>query len=514
MNLNAILLKYRVKWLSLPGDSLCRIDFSRQVCADTCESALLRLVQPSPLALMRGGIMAIVAREEPNCIWSEKSQADWRTACDLLKQAQYDLAAEFLGQQQRESEQAGNVLLADTLAAIRQICLACRQYQAGAEWFWQAYQEASGREDELRQLLSTILELVGERGILEAQARPATSTSPPPIEVSPAAALNTPELAAFRSLWQRLYGLLGWGSTSPPPPAPIAPRPTPEAPVAHLVERLEPPITTPSEVAKEEKSPVATLTIYCLGPFRVWQNNQPIAEWQSLKGQAILKYLVAHAGTAVAKDILMDVFWPEADAEAARRNLHQAIYSLRQTLKRGRADVQLIRFENDCYLLDLEVKLWVDFKEFERHAQMGRQLEAAGQLTEAAAEYSQAEGLYQGDFLEEDLYDDWTALPRERLCHTYLDLADRLSEYYRQEDDTAAAIALCQKILAKDKCHEEAHYRLMQCYQAQGQRPLAVRQYQLCLQVLKTELNVAPSVKIQALYDLITKNDRSLTLAH
>lgn len=454
--------------------------------------------------------MAIVTRDKPGLMQPAESQVDWPRACELLKEAQYKLVAEFLHKVEIENEQSGNVILAEILAAIRQICLACDQCQAGAEWYWQAYEEASGREQILRQQLYTILELVGERGLLEAQARPAISA--PPIELSPVA-LNTPESATFRSLWQRLQSVLGWGSTSPSP-AQIAPRPTPEPPLAHPVERVASPIAALSDVATEEKSPAAALAIYCLGPFQVWQNKQPITEWQSLKGQAILKYLVAHVGTAVAKDILMDVFWPEADAEAARRNLHQAIYSLRQTLKRGWADVQLIRFENDCYLLNPEVKLWVDFKEFERHAQMGRRLEAAGQLAEAAAEYNQAEGLYQGDFLEEDLYDDWTALLRERLFHTYLDLADRLSEYYRQEDDTAAAIALCQKILAKDKCHEEAHYRLMQCYQAQGQRPLAVRQYQLCAQALKAELNVVPSVKIQTFYDLMTEIDRSLALAH
>jgi DNA-binding SARP family transcriptional activator len=219
-----------------------------------------------------------------------------------------------------------------------------------------------------------------------------------------------------------------------------------------------------------------------------------------LKARSILKYLVAHRGTPIVKDILMDLFWPDADPEVTRRNLHQAIYSLRQTLRRGQPDFQHIRFENDCYLLNPEMDIWLDFREFEKHVQASRRLEATGQLAEAIAEYGIAEGLCQGDFLEEDLYQDWPRAQREHIRATYLDIADRLSEYYVGQGEYTAAIALCRKILARDNCREEAHCRLMRCYLAQGQRHLAVRQYQTCVEALKEELDLAPSEETVALY--------------
>ncbi|MBE9508352.1 MAG: tetratricopeptide repeat protein [Chloroflexi bacterium] len=82
----------------------------------------------------------------------------------------------------------------------------------------------------------------------------------------------------------------------------------------------------------------------------------------------------------------------------------------------------------------------------------------------------------------------------------YLDIADRLSEYYVGQGEYTAAIALCRKILARDNCREEAHCRLMRCYLAQGQRHLAVRQYQTCVEALKEELDLAPSEETVALY--------------
>ena len=86
----------------------------------------------------------------------------------------------------------------------------------------------------------------------------------------------------------------------------------------------------------------------------------------------------------------------------------------------------------------------------------------------------------------------------------YLDIVDRLSEYYVQQGEYTAAIALCQKVLAQDNCYEEAHRRLMQCYLAQGQRHLAVRQYQACVEALKEELDLTASEEIVALYRRIT----------
>jgi two-component SAPR family response regulator len=235
-------------------------------------------------------------------------------------------------------------------------------------------------------------------------------------------------------------------------------------------EKIETPAPSSVEKEKEEQA-LPSPVVYCLGPFRVYQNDQLITEWNSLKGQSIFKYLVTHKGRPIAKDILMDVFWPDAEPGDTRRNLHQAIYSLRQTLRRGVPDLKPIQFRRDCYLFNPEMVLWLDFEEFEKHVLAGQRLAAAGQLAEAMAEYSIAEGLYQGDFLEEDLYEDWPSVKREHLRSLYLDIVDLLSEHYVQQGEYAAAIALCQKILAKDNCYEAAYRRLMQCYLAQGQRP-------------------------------------------
>jgi DNA-binding SARP family transcriptional activator len=151
--------------------------------------------------------------------------------------------------------------------------------------------------------------------------------------------------------------------------------------------------------------------------------------------------------------------------------------------------------------------VWLDVAGFEKHVQAGRRLEAAGKRTEAIVQYGIAEGLYQGDFLEEDLYEDWPSVQRTHLRNLYLDIADRLSANYVQQCEYTAAIALCQKVLLKDSCREEAHRRLMQCYLGQGQRHLAVRQYQACVEVLREQLHLTPSEETRGLYQHITAGE-------
>ena len=152
--------------------------------------------------------------------------------------------------------------------------------------------------------------------------------------------------------------------------------------------------------------------------------------------------------------------------------------------------------------------MWIDFVEFERYVLQGQRLEQEGATQEALKFYGRAEGLYQGDFFAEDLYEDWTHVQREQLRSQYLQIIDRLSAHYFSSGEYVAAVALCQKALKTDPCYEAAHCCLMQSYLAQGQRYLAVRQYQTCVQALEEELGVSPSENTTRLFNHLVANKK------
>jgi DNA-binding SARP family transcriptional activator len=264
------------------------------------------------------------------------------------------------------------------------------------------------------------------------------------------------------------------------------------------------PFTNPTGI-KAVKDSGPTLFIYCLGNFRIFQDNQLINDWTSRRALSVLKYLIAQHPSPVSKDILMDTFWPEMETESARRNLHQAVYSLRKTLSQSGLDIQYILFKDDAYLINrYELRLWIDFHQFEKHARIGQQMDRQDQIQEAVEQLGIAEGLYGGEFLEEDLYDDWTILQRAHLKNLYLDIATQLSQHFIDQGETIAANALCRKILAQDHLYEKAHRLLMECYDLQGQHHMAIRQFQICQKLLKEELGLSPRAETLRLYEKIT----------
>jgi len=421
-----------------------------------------------------------------------KGQANWHMVGQLLKAGQYEQVAELLREAQAASERTGDAILAHILDAARRICLACSQCRTEGEWHQRACEEADQREHELRQQLHTILDLISGRDPPET---PEKREEPPsaPTTVMGLSERGPPGSVERLSLWQRIQSPLV-RRLPPPPPEPEAPGVSAGA--------LAPP---PARKKKEPSTP--SLAVYCLGPFRVYQDDKLITNWPSGKGKCIFKYMVANLGRPIPKDILMDLFWRDANPEAARNNLNVAIYGLRQAFRAVRPDFAHILFQDDCYLLNPAMAVWVDAEEFVQRYKAGQSFERRGMSAEAMGEYEVAEGLYQGDLLEEDLYQDWLIPRREGLKDSYLVILDRLSRHYLKEKRYAACIHLCRKILAKDDCREDAHRRLMRCYSRQGQRNLALRQYHLCVEILARVLDVSPMQETVTLYHQIRNGE-------
>ena len=246
--------------------------------------------------------------------------------------------------------------------------------------------------------------------------------------------------------------------------------------------------------------PASGLAIYCFGNFRVYCNDVLIDRWESARGRTIFKYLVARRATAVPKEVLADMFWPDSEPELARRSLHQAIYCLRQTFKRMMPDIQVIKFSNDRYQINLDMPIWVDSEAFSQEIEQARAQYAAGKVDQAMQAYAIAIDLYHAPFLAEDRYEEWTDEPRRANQAMYLEALHRLARHHVERGEHPAAILLGQRALAEESCDEESHQMVMACYMAQGLRHLAVRQFQICANALKTELGLSPSEELETFY--------------
>jgi len=248
------------------------------------------------------------------------------------------------------------------------------------------------------------------------------------------------------------------------------------------------------------------LAVRLLGALCVAVDGIPVERWSNGRARSLFAYLLTHREPWPQREMLMAVLWPNSTTEAARNSLNVAIHSLRCSLRTATAS-PVIMLTDTAYHLHPDLRLWLDVEESDRRLEHGRRLEEAGESDAAVEEYEFAAGLHRGDFLAENPYEDWALPVRGRLRMVHLDALDRLSNLYFGSARYAACAALCHRIIERDPCREDAHRRLMRCYNRQGQPHLALFQYRECARVLAEELSIQPSPATIELQDQIRRHE-------
>lgn len=250
-----------------------------------------------------------------------------------------------------------------------------------------------------------------------------------------------------------------------------------------------------------------------LGRFAVIYEGEALPLSHDKNALAILKYLLAHRFRPVPQDSLIGWLWPDSPPQKARWSLNSAIYSLRRWLSSElppATSSSYILLEAGHYRLSPDLQVSLDTQEFDARYERGRHLEKSLQTREAAEEYEKAIELYQGDYLNEDLYDgavDWTTIERERLSEAYMDVLHRLADHYMETGQLRESIVTCYQLLQKDRCHEASYRLLMRCYVRLGLRVRALHQYRLCEQTLSQQYGMDPSPETEALYKSVLRDE-------
>ncbi len=262
----------------------------------------------------------------------------------------------------------------------------------------------------------------------------------------------------------------------------------------------------------DTKSPDQGLRVYCFGALTFVVKGK--AQLCSLpkKDKSLLAYLLFRHPKGYHRDQLMDRFWPASTPESARNSLNVAIHRIRQWLHEIGLDGQCLHFRDNMYSFQWQQDMIMDVTQFLFYLRRAEEAEKKGQTTEALHDYHKAFAFYQEDFLYELQDEEWTGAERERLRERYIFVLTKLGAYFISDKQYDIAINIFNKTLEHDPCIEQAHFALMQCYQAKGMRKMAIQQFQKCQQTLKQELNIKPSQTVRDLYNEIceTRGMRAL----
>src|SRR5205085_6307646 len=90
-----------------------------------------------------------------------------------------------------------------------------------------------------------------------------------------------------------------------------------------------------SRAAREQAASPSSLEVYLLGPFRIMVDERAIEErrWSRRKPKLLVKLLALQPHHQLHREQVMELLWPDLDAEAAANNLHKSIHAARRALE-------------------------------------------------------------------------------------------------------------------------------------------------------------------------------------
>lgn len=242
---------------------------------------------------------------------------------------------------------------------------------------------------------------------------------------------------------------------------------------------------------------MSTIRLAFLGTPQIERNGQAL-ELHIAKVQALLAYL-ALARQAQSREQLLGLLWAESHGDAARKNLRNRLWQLRQTLGE-----EAIVTEGDT--LALGPTVWSDVTTFVDGVQQQQQAKPP--------DIASLEGLlhlWRGPLLaglvlsEAPEFELWLTTERGRLAGLYMQALTQLLTLKRATGDWPGIITWAQRGLHHDPLAEPLHQQLIEAYSQQGLRSEAIRQYEQLKTLLATELQVEPLPETQALYAAATQ---------
>ncbi len=245
--------------------------------------------------------------------------------------------------------------------------------------------------------------------------------------------------------------------------------------------------------------PPPFVEIRCLGQLTV-RVGMRVAPWPRKKAKALAGVLILGA-EPFSHEALVDRLCPDTEPRLARRQVANWLFALRRVLEPDLEPWQASRFlkvQDGRYWLD-RGELWIDTDEFENAHAEGLRALAQGDERRAASCYERAVALYRGDLLSEPATLEWFDLERERSRMLMIEMLGRLARFELGGDRLDLVRTYADRILDMEPAHEEGHRILMRLLAKLGEPHLVRRQFELCRQLVRQELDSEVSAETERL---------------
>ncbi|HTP07292.1 MAG TPA: BTAD domain-containing putative transcriptional regulator [Anaerolineae bacterium] len=274
----------------------------------------------------------------------------------------------------------------------------------------------------------------------------------------------------------------------------VATQPIVGARATALLSRVAAMRATRPQTAREaiSASTPPTFQIFALGAGRVLKQGVEISktEWISQRTRELFFFLIDRA--PIARNEILEAFWPDKPLARAVANLYQTLYRLRRVMG---CDVVVLE-DQACRLIP-DFQFDYDVAHFEAQARYalsfpadnGQQL---GQLALAAQSCT-------GEYLA-DLSTDWTLSRRDAINQLYVKVLREYAAALTRVTRYTEAREVLLKALTLEPFQDDLHEQMLLCLARLGRRHEVVDYYRRYRDTLRVELGLDPPPEIRALY--------------
>ena len=205
------------------------------------------------------------------------------------------------------------------------------------------------------------------------------------------------------------------------------------------------------------------------------------------KNRALLAALALAPSCSISRERIARLLWSDRGDAQAYSSLRQALLALRKDF--AAISPSPLSATHDRVKLEPAV-VDIDAVEFQQLA-----------TSSNVAELRRAAALYRGElladtYIRDATFEEWVASERQRLADIACDVLERLCA----REAGAARIDVAKQLVALSPLREASHRTLMQAYSEGGEQALAVRQYEICRDLLAKELHVEPQPQTEILH--------------
>lgn len=241
-----------------------------------------------------------------------------------------------------------------------------------------------------------------------------------------------------------------------------------------------------------------SLRVNLFGAFSLTVDGREISSdvWKTRKINGVFKYILANPDRTVSRDMLAAAFWPDSNPKAAYSSLRVALFELRKILSSfdmgfDSKDALIAEDKKGFYVCRPE---YVESDAGAFSALYEKIKTSNFPPEEARALLRQMVDMYNGDFLADDIYDEWADVSREHYRSIYIEASHKLAEHYYNEGDAELTESLLIKHMKIDPFDETACRMLIRVYVQSGRKNQASSLRRQFEKRFKAEMGVDPEI--------------------